>query len=118
MGVGKPPKGASANTDEVCPGCKHPRMMRARSIPRAAVLDTTEDGALPRKMMRAMRRAVPTWHSRLHQGCGSDRANLRPGISAAEPPWCFIWALTILTGEGECRETQKTLSVVLMSEPR
>jgi hypothetical protein len=47
-------------TDEVCPGCRHPRMMGARSRPRAAVLDTTDDGALPRKMVRAMRRAVPT----------------------------------------------------------
>ena len=35
-----------------------------------------------------------------NQGCGSDRANLRPRISPAEPPWCLIWALTIRTGEG------------------
>jgi hypothetical protein len=39
--------------------------------------------------------ALPT-----HQGCGSDRANLRPRISPAEPPWCLIWARTIRTGEG------------------
>ena len=75
-------------------------MICARSRPRAAVLDTTEDGALPRKMVRAMRRAVPTWHSHPHQGCGSDRANLRPRISPAEPPWCLIWALTFAPGKG------------------
>ena len=31
---------------------------------------------------------------------GSDRANLRPRISAAEPPWCLIWALTFAPGKG------------------
>jgi hypothetical protein len=69
---------ASANTDEVCPGCKQPRMMCVRSIPRAAVLDTTDDGALPRRMMRATRRAVPTWRSRPHRALWIESGQFAP----------------------------------------
>ena len=42
----------------------------------------------------------PPGHSRPTRDCGSDRANLRPRISPAEPPWCLIWALTFAPGKG------------------
>jgi hypothetical protein len=106
-------------TDEVCPGCKHPGVMRARSIPRAAVLDTTDDGALRGKMVRAMRRAVPTLALPPPPGT-VDRIGpiCAPGFPPPSPLGASFGRSHSHCGK-ECRETQKkTLSVVLMSEPR
>ena len=64
-----------------CPGCKHPRSTRPRSTPRSPFCAPPEDGALPRKIVRATRCAAFTAPKRGSFRSSSPVSARSPSIS-------------------------------------